>query len=376
MWHTLQEEGLKVVFTRAVSGRAHEIALPGGVLLLVAGLALAAAAWLGTVWQQSRDGMANNRSPSGLLSWGVVPAAQASLAAASRNQATLDAALGDGVRGAGPRDATFVRENLAVLAGRVGALQAQVVALDSMNRRLMALAADQDEPLFTGTSAMALKPGPLEAGVPQQLLVRTAEPASAAVLDHTRLPQTPSAEAIGRQLDTLQREVSARSDALASLDPALIQASGTALRWPTAAPITDFPYLSSSYGWRRHPITGRQTMHEGLDFAAPRGTPIKAAAGGVVIESRFVNGYGNLVEIDHGDGLITRYAHASRLYVKQGDVVQRGQRVAAVGSSGLSTGPHLHFEVKLAGQPLDPRLFLPDSQPAGAAFASARPGEG
>ena len=113
-------------------------------------------------------------------------------------------------------------------------------------------------------------------------------------------------------------------------------------------------------------------MHEGLDFAAPSGTPILAASGGVVLEAKWAPGFGNMVEIDHGDGLITRYAHASSLLVKQGDLVERGQQVARVGSSGRSTGPHLHFEVRLAGQPLDPRLFLgPQPQHAPPAVAQA-----
>ena len=140
---------------------------------------------------------------------------------------------------------------------------------------------------------------------------------------------------------------------------------------PTAMPITDYPYLSSSYGWRRNPVTGRSAMHEGLDFAAPPGTPILAASGGVVLEARFHPGYGNMVEIDHGDGLITRYAHASSLMVKQGQLVDRGQQIARVGSSGRSTGPHLHFEVRLAGQPLDPRLFLGPQQNAPPTVAQA-----
>lgn len=87
--------------------------------------------------------------------------------------------------------------------------------------------------------------------------------------------------------------------------------------------------------------------------------------------AKYQSGYGNSVEIDHGNGLITRYAHASRLLVKPGDVVERGQEIARVGSSGRSTGPHLHFEVRLAGQPLDPRLFLGPQQTAPPTVAQA-----
>lgn len=99
-------------------------------------------------------------------------------------------------------------------------------------------------------------------------------------------------------------------------------------------------------------------MHEGLDFAAPRGTPILAASGGVVTEARYVPGYGKMVEINHGNGVVTRYAHASSISVKLGELVTKGQQIARVGSTGRSTGNHLHYEVRVAGYPLDPTLFL------------------
>ena len=117
--------------------------------------------------------------------------------------------------------------------------------------------------------------------------------------------------------------------------------------------------VASSFGWRRHPISGRHALHEGLDFPAPKGTPIYAASGGVVSEARYMTGYGKLVEINHGNGMSTRYAHASSIVVKLGDVVEKGQLIARVGSTGQSTGSHLHFEVRMAGHALDPKLFLP-----------------
>ncbi|MCK9510232.1 MAG: M23 family metallopeptidase [Pigmentiphaga sp.] len=123
-------------------------------------------------------------------------------------------------------------------------------------------------------------------------------------------------------------------------------------------PIEGYRYRSSSFGPRFDPINRRRAFHEGIDFAAPRGTPIYAAAGGVVLTAKYLRGYGNTVEIDHGDRLVTRYAHASRLLVKPGQVIKRGQQVATVGSTGRSTGPHLHFEVRVDGQAADPRLYL------------------
>ena len=142
------------------------------------------------------------------------------------------------------------------------------------------------------------------------------------------------------------------------LDFTLTRRGADLARLPSSMPVSDYPYLSSSYGWRRNPVTGRYAMHEGLDFAAPRGTAIKAASAGIVVAAGYQSGYGKTVEIDHGDGLLTRYAHASELLVKPGDVVERGQQIAKVGSTGRSTGSHLHFEVRVAGKAMDPRTFL------------------
>ena len=156
------------------------------------------------------------------------------------------------------------------------------------------------------------------------------------------------------------------------LDLAVTKQAASVARLPTAMPIESYPYLSSSYGWRRNPFNGQMSMHEGLDFSAPHGTPIRSAAGGVVRTVTVHRGYGNMVEIDHGEGLMTRYAHAKVILVKEGEVVTRGQLIARVGSTGLSTGPHLHFEVRQDDRPLDPRAFLA-GQPVATPVAAARP---
>lgn len=116
--------------------------------------------------------------------------------------------------------------------------------------------------------------------------------------------------------------------------------------------------MSSGFGMRFHPVLKQNRMHNGLDIAAPSGTPIHAAAPGVVITAGWLRGYGNTVIIDHGGGLSTLYGHASRIYVRSGQRVSRGDRIAAVGATGLATGPHLHFETRVNGTPVNPRSRL------------------
>jgi murein DD-endopeptidase MepM/ murein hydrolase activator NlpD len=135
---------------------------------------------------------------------------------------------------------------------------------------------------------------------------------------------------------------------------------------PTEEPVAG-GRIGSPFGFRIDPITGRSALHTGLDFPADTGTPILAAAGGVVVVQDMHPAYGNMVEVDHGNDLITRYAHASRVLVKKGDIVKRGQVIAAVGSTGRSTGPHLHFEVWVSGVPQDPSRFLAAGETLAAA---------
>jgi hypothetical protein len=116
--------------------------------------------------------------------------------------------------------------------------------------------------------------------------------------------------------------------------------------------------VGSGFGFRPDPFTGHASLHTGLDFPAEVGTPIIAAAGGIVTMREWHAAYGNTLEIDHGNGLVTRYAHTSAFEVERGALVKRGQLVARVGNTGRSTGPHLHFEVLVDGAPQDPARFL------------------
>jgi murein DD-endopeptidase MepM/ murein hydrolase activator NlpD len=126
---------------------------------------------------------------------------------------------------------------------------------------------------------------------------------------------------------------------------------------PTQEPVAG-GNLGSAFGWRIDPMNGRSALHTGLDFPSEPGTAILAAAGGVVVTQEYHQAYGNMVEVDHGNELVTRYAHASRVLVKKGDLVRRGQKIAEVGTTGRSTGPHLHFEVLVQGVFQDPQKFL------------------
>lgn len=119
-----------------------------------------------------------------------------------------------------------------------------------------------------------------------------------------------------------------------------------------------YRHISSDYGNRIGPFTGLHENHDGLDIPAELGSPILSAGKGVVLYAAYAPGYGNLVEIDHGQGIITRYGHAKQLLVKAGEVVEQSQQIATVGSTGKSTGPHLHFEVSKQGVSVDPKLLL------------------
>ena len=230
---------------------------------------------------------------------------------------------------------------MQALATRVGELQASVIKLDGLGRRVAQVA-----------------------GLPDSNVTIVSDlPEATIVLDDVFAPneavvdKSPTSE-LERQINIIQASLTRQDDYFSLLDLKLTQQAANIAKLPTAMPIESYPYLSSSYGWRRNPFNGQVSRHEGLDFSAPPGTPIRAATGGVVRTVTVHSGYGNMVEIDHGEGLVTRYAHAKVILVKEGELVTRGQMIARVGSTGLSTGPHLHFEVRRDDKALDPRVFL------------------
>jgi murein DD-endopeptidase MepM/ murein hydrolase activator NlpD len=159
------------------------------------------------------------------------------------------------------------------------------------------------------------------------------------------------------QLDALSKQVENRYDILGILENRLFDAKVQKKLMPTVKPV-DVSWNASSFGWRIDPFTGQRTMHEGIDFLVDTGTPVHAAAAGLVLVARFHREYGYMVDIDHGNGYTTRYAHASKLLVKAGDLVQRGAVIARSGTTGRSTGPHVHFEVRYKGVAQNPNRFL------------------
>jgi len=230
------------------------------------------------------------------------------------------------------RSEAETRDNLNALAAKVGELQARIMRLDAFGERL-AKAAGIKPTEFRFDE----KPGQ---GGPA--------PAAGRELTMTEFQQL---------LAELSRVLDDRSDKLGVLDSLFMDDRLARKTIPTTLPVA-MGYYSSNYGYRLDPINGRNAFHTGVDLIAPPGTPVLAAAGGVVATVAYVAEYGNIVEIDHDNGLTTRYAHLSRSNVKVGDVVMKGQAIAQVGATGRVTGPHLHFEVREKGIPLNPNKFF------------------
>lgn len=228
----------------------------------------------------------------------------------------------------------LVRENLSTMAARLGQMQGQLMQLDSLGERLAGLA--------------GVKPGEVKAA-PQKLNAGRGGPFVS--LDNL------SATELQNALDDLARQVELRSDTLSALENRMLEERIRKSLLPTTRPV-ESDVRASGFGWRPDPFTGQAAMHEGIDFIAEVGTPILAAASGIVKNVELHPQYGNMIEIDHGNDLVTRYAHASKVFVKEGEFVKRGQRIAAVGTTGRSTGPHLHFEVRIGGVAQNPSRFL------------------
>ena len=224
-----------------------------------------------------------------------------------------------------------VNDQVGALATRVGRMQAQLIRLDALGKQLTEVAQlkrgefDFDEAPSVG--------GPETAG------------------------EGPVVPALDAMLDTMDAQIDDRRRQLTALQNLIMTRELARQVVPGGRPV-ESGYISSLYGQRTDPFDGNQASHHGIDFAATAGTQVLAVADGVVSHTGIDGGYGRMVEITHGNGYVTRYAHNAKLLVKPGQTVKRGDPIALMGSTGRSTGPHVHFEVLRDGRPMNPLSFV------------------
>lgn len=224
----------------------------------------------------------------------------------------------------------YITNNLNLMASRLGELQGRLLQLDSLGDRVSNLAGIKQKP-----AEGEAKPGQ---GGPY-------------------IPAPMSATELQQEIERLAAAVDRRADDLAFMEFKLLEKRVEERLMPTTLPVKNAVF-GSGFGYRNDPFAGLRSRHDGLDFSAPTGTPVVAAADGVVLTASWHPEFGNMIDIDHGDGLLSRYAHLSQLDVGESKIVRRGEKIGAVGSTGRSTGPHLHFEVRMFGVPQNPATFL------------------
>lgn len=257
-----------------------------------------------------------------------------------------ESALQKGVKSLLPPQLKFSFNNqqkhLDVYALQLGEMQARIMRLDAQSERLSKLAGEKP-------------PARSDAAIVKKSLL------GSKLLDGQGGPlvrSSPLSEAgLQQYIAELMAKIETDTDHLSSLEAKLLQQSVLKDTLPNSSPVSA-AFNSSSYGWRIDPFNGEKAFHEGLDFPAAVGTRINAAAGGIVSFAGPSADYGKLIIIDHGSGLDTRYAHSSKLLVTVGQRVEKGQEIAEIGNTGRSTGPHLHYEIRLNGNALDPRRYL------------------
>jgi len=227
------------------------------------------------------------------------------------------------------------RDHLDALTLRVGQMQAQLLRLNALGERLVSQA-DIDDEEFNFDALPAV-------GGPQ---------------DGPGLASTELPDFLG-MLDALTTGLDDRAQKLSVLERLLMDRSLRERVIPSGRPVTE-GWLSSGFGKRADPFTGKQEYHDGVDFAGKEGADVTSAGDGVVTWSGKRSGYGNLVEINHGNGYVTRYGHNKEQLVEVGDTVKKGQMIALMGSTGRSTGPHVHFEVLRNGKAVNPSRYIAD----------------
>ena len=233
----------------------------------------------------------------------------------------------------------YLRDNISSMAVKLGEMQAQLIRLDSLSERIAKLSGVNAP---KGGSGDDKKPATGKGGQGGPLIL---------------VSPPLAANELQREIDRLGEEIELRNDTLTALESQLMERRIRSTLLPTLVPI-DSSRVGSTFGRRVDPIAGVGAMHEGVDFVADTGTRVTASAGGVVVSAEFHPQYGKLIEIDHGNEFSSRYAHLSKIAVKPGQIVKRGQPIGASGNTGRSTGPHLHFEVRFKGAAQNPARFL------------------
>lgn len=225
----------------------------------------------------------------------------------------------------------YLSNNLQLMAARVGELQAQLLQLDTLGERLAGQAGIKKNELPVAASAGG-QGGPF-------------------------IPAPLSADVLQKEIDRLASALDHKTDQLLVLESRILENRVSNRLLPTTLPVRE-AVLGSPFGHRSDPIAGARAMHEGIDFNAETGTPVVVAADGLVLVASYHPEFGNMIDVDHGDGLTSRYAHLSRMEVMPGQLIKRGELIGAVGTTGRSTGAHLHFEVRLQGVAQNPARFL------------------
>lgn len=236
---------------------------------------------------------------------------------------------------------SYIANNLQLMATRLGELQGRMLQLDTLGERVSDLAG-------------------LKARKPEPETPRPGEggpyvPAPLTVIE------------LQQEIERLAYAVDRQTDDLSYVEFSLLEKRVEQRVLPTTLPVPN-AVLGSAFGFRSDPFAGTRARHEGLDFNAPPGSPVVAAADGVVQTASYHAEYGNMIELDHGEGLVSRYAHLQSMGVEPGRIVRRGEQIGALGNTGRSTGPHLHFEVRMLGVPQNPANFLK----RGEQFASVK----
>jgi len=224
-------------------------------------------------------------------------------------------------------------DDMDALAIRLGQLQAKMMRLESVGQRL-AKSAELDVSEFTFTEVPGM--GDISDG---------------------ESGRTQTAAELVASMEQLEKILDLQDQQLSLLEEMVMVRELREDVVPSGMPVKN-GYISSGFGGRIHPISGKYKGHQGVDIPGKKGTPVNSVAAGIVIKSGRSGGYGNMVEIRHPDGYTTRYAHNQKNLVKEGDLVEKGQKIALLGSTGRSTGPHVHFEVRKDDKPVNPVAFI------------------